>query len=107
MTKNHYIHLFKYEDSKSKVLNPEWTITWNPNSAGIPLSAEINYVRWTSRKDLEVQSEGSQEKGLRWDLSGLANPLSLDASLPYRTPPDVSEKFKTIYLFIADLSQLF
>lgn len=45
MTKNHYIHLFKYEDSKSKVLNPESTITWNPNSAGIPLSAEINYVR--------------------------------------------------------------
>lgn len=57
-----------------------------------------------------MQSEGSQEKGLRWDLSGLVNPLSLDASLPYRTPPDISENFKTIYHFhsrfiSADLAQ--
>lgn len=45
MTKNHYIHLFYYKDSKSMVLNPGCTVTWNPNPAGIVLNAELNYVR--------------------------------------------------------------
>lgn len=43
-TKPHYVHLFKYEDSKSMIPNPGCTITWNPNPAGIALNAEKNYV---------------------------------------------------------------
>lgn len=59
MTKTHYIHLFEYEDSKSMVLNPEWTISWNPNPAGIVLNAEVNNVGQISRKDSEAQYTSS------------------------------------------------